>query len=109
MRFRGGVTKVQGRETESSPFYTSSILTSPLNRKKKFSVPSFINTHTHTHLHTYTHTPHAGPLLHPRQSDIYSSPFMTHGIENALITSGCVGSWQLLSTVFLLKHALPVR
>ena len=56
MRFRGGVTKVQGRETESSPFYTSSILTSPLNRKKKFSVPSFINTHTHTHTYTHTHT-----------------------------------------------------
>ena len=47
MRFRGGETKVQGRETESSPFYISSILTSPLNRKK-ISIPSFINTHTHT-------------------------------------------------------------
>jgi len=34
MRFEGGETKVQGRESESSLFYISSILTSPLDRKK---------------------------------------------------------------------------
>jgi hypothetical protein len=97
MRFRGGKTKVQGRETESSPFYISSILTSPLNRNEIL------------HSVFYKHTPYAVLLLHPRQSEIYSSPFMTHGIGNVLITSGCVGSWQLLSMVFLLKHVLPVR
>jgi hypothetical protein len=103
MRFRGGKTKVHGRETESSPVYISSILTSPLNRNE------ILHTVFYKHTHTHTHTPYAVPLLHPRQSDIYSSPFMTHGIGNVLITSGCVGSWQLLSMVLLLKHVLPVR
>jgi hypothetical protein len=47
MRFRGGETKEQGRETESSSFYISNILTSPLNKKKKI-LHSVFYKHTHT-------------------------------------------------------------